>query len=98
VCFVAETAGGDFAGYISAVRAGTVLRICAVEVEAEYRGLGLGKTLTARLVEQADSDKIPHVTIDIPAGQEHFSRALLRENFKPCVQRYCRENTHYAVS
>jgi GNAT superfamily N-acetyltransferase len=87
---VAETAGGDFAGYASAVRSGEILRICAVEVQAEYRGLGLGKALIARVLEQADSEKIPRVIIDLPAGQEHFSRALLREDFKPSVQRYCR--------
>jgi ribosomal protein S18 acetylase RimI-like enzyme len=90
LCFVAETAGGEFAGYISAVRADTVLRICAVEVQAEYRGLGLGKALLSRLLEQTDSEKIPHVIIDLPAGQGHFARALLRENFNPRVQRYCR--------
>ena len=92
---VAETAGGEFAGYASAVRSSTahsgqILRICAVEVQAEYRGLGLGKALTSRLLEQADREKIPRVIIDLPAGQEHFSRALLREDFKPSVQRYCR--------
>jgi len=97
ICFVAETAGGEFAGYISAVRGGAahggvILRICAVEVQAEYRGLGLGKALTSRVLEQADREKIPRVIIDLPAGQEHFSRALLREDFKPCVQRYCRGN------
>jgi len=92
---VAETAGGDFAGYASAVRSsavhsGQILRICAVEVQAEYRGLGLGTALIARVLEQADSEKISRVIIDLPAGQEHFSRALLREDFKPCVQRYYR--------
>jgi GNAT superfamily N-acetyltransferase len=96
ICFAAETAGGDFAGYASAVRSGgaahgdSALRICAVEVQAEYRGLGLGKALIARVLEQADSEKIPRVIIDLPAGQEHFSRALLREDFKPGVQRYIR--------
>jgi len=90
VCFAAETAGEEFAGYISAVRSGEILRVCAVEVHAEYRGLGLGKALIARILEQADREKIPHVIIDLPAGQEHFSRALLREDFKPCVQRYYR--------
>jgi len=90
VCFVAETAGGEFAGYISGARNGNILRICAVAVQPEYRGLGLGKALVARVLEQADREKIPHVSIDLPAGQEHFSRALLREDFKPCVQRYYR--------
>jgi len=90
ICFVAETARGEFAGYISAARADTVLRVCALEVQAEYRGLGLGKALLDRLLEQADSEKFPPVIIDLPTGQGHFSRALLRGNFTPCVQRYCR--------
>ena len=93
ICFVAETAGGEFAGYISAARVDTIFRICALEVQAEYRGLGLGKSLLDRLLEQADSEKIPPVIIDLPAGQGHFARALLRENFTPCVQRYCRYPT-----
>jgi ribosomal protein S18 acetylase RimI-like enzyme len=96
LCFVAETSGGEFAGYINAVRGGTadneVLRVCTVEVQTEYRGLGLGKALLTRLLEHADIEKIPHIIIDIPAGQEHFSRALLRENFRPSIQRFCRKN------
>jgi GNAT superfamily N-acetyltransferase len=103
LCFVAETAGGEFAGYISAVRSGNTrgnttydsesLHIRAIEVQAEYRGLGVGKALIGRLLEQADSEKIHRVVIDLPAGQDHFARALLRENFKPGVQRYYREKS-----
>jgi ribosomal protein S18 acetylase RimI-like enzyme len=89
-CFVAETAGGEFAGYISAVRNDTTLRICAIEVHAEYRGLGVGKALISHLIEQADSEKISCIIIDLPTGQDHFARALLRENFKLSVQRFCR--------
>ena len=105
VCFVAETAGGEFAGYINAVlkndnadpnngnaQGGTTLVICAVEVQAEYRGLGLGKALVSRLLEYADHAGIPRIIIDLPAGQDHFSRALLREDFKLSLQRYCRES------
>jgi GNAT superfamily N-acetyltransferase len=105
VCFVAETAGGEFAGYISAlrsgaaVRGGATLRICGVEVQVEYRGLGLGKALTSRLLEQADAvtaapgGQVHHIIIDIPtgSGMEHFARVLLREGFNPCVQRFHRE-------
>jgi GNAT superfamily N-acetyltransferase len=89
---VAETAGEEFAGYISAALANGFLSICAVEVQPEYRGLGLGKALIARLLEQADKQKISNITIDLPAGQEHFSHVLLRENFKPSVQRFCRNS------
>ena len=92
ISFVALTAGGEFAGYLSAKRTSdTLLRVCALETEQEYRGLGLGKTLIARLLEKADNQNITNVIIDLPAGQEFFSRALLREAFKPCVTRYHRE-------
>jgi hypothetical protein len=53
--------------------------------------LGLGKALVTRLVEQADSEKIPHITVDIPAWQEHFSRVLLRDGFELYTQRYWRK-------
>jgi ribosomal protein S18 acetylase RimI-like enzyme len=90
MCFVAETAGGEFAGYINADGSDACLRVCAVEVQPEYRGLGLGKTLTGLLLEKADSRKISQITIDLPAGMEYFARALLREDFRPSVQRYKR--------
>jgi ribosomal protein S18 acetylase RimI-like enzyme len=91
MCFVAETAGGEFAGYICADGSDDCLRVCAVEVKPEYRGLGLGKTLTGLLLEKADSRKISQITIDLPVGREYFSRALLREDFRPSVQRYTRQ-------
>jgi GNAT superfamily N-acetyltransferase len=92
ICLVAETAGGEFAGYISAVyTAPSFIHIRALEVRPEYRGLGLGETLLARLLEKADSKNIPRVSIDLPIGAEHFSRALVRESFQPCVRRFCRD-------
>jgi ribosomal protein S18 acetylase RimI-like enzyme len=91
ICFVAETAGGEFAGYINADGSDTRLRVCAVEVQPEYRGLGLGKTLTGLLLEKADSRKISQITIDLPAGMEYFARALLREDFRPSVQQFKRK-------
>jgi GNAT superfamily N-acetyltransferase len=91
ISFVALTAGGEFAGYISAqMMQDNLLRICALEAEQEYRGLGLGKTLISMLLDKADSRNIANVIIDLPSEQEFFSRALLRESFKPCVIRYCR--------
>jgi len=90
--FVAQTSGGDFAAYICAERMSeTLLRICALETEQEYRGLGLGKELVSMLLEKSDKLGIPDVVIDLPAEQEFFSRALLRESFKPRVTRYYRE-------
>jgi ribosomal protein S18 acetylase RimI-like enzyme len=91
ISYVALTAGGEFAGYISAqMMSDTLLRVCALETEREYRGMGLGKTLVSMLLEQADGRNIANVIIDIPVEQEFFSRALLRESFKPRVSRYYR--------
>ncbi|MCL2558351.1 MAG: GNAT family N-acetyltransferase [Treponema sp.] len=92
LCCVAETASGDFAGYASSARGKDgALRICALEARAEYRGLGLGKQMLARLLERADELKIARVTIDLPEGQKYFSRALWREFFKPRAQRFSRD-------
>ena len=91
LCVAAETAGGEFAGYISAVfESPSRLHIHALEVRPEYRGLGLGGSLLARLLEKADAGHVSRVSADLPGGMEHFARALIRESFKPCVQRYCR--------
>ena len=106
ICVAVETAAGEFAGYISSALlsacdnpSAVTLQITALEIKPEYRGLGLGKGLLSRLLEKADSwadyakdsaRKISSVTFDLPAGQEYFSRVLLRESFKPCVQRFCR--------
>jgi len=93
ISFVAETADGEFAGFLCAISSGLesekFLQISAIVVKPEYRGLGIGKALVEHLLKQADAKKAP-VIIDIPAGQENFSRALLRENFKPCITRYYR--------
>ena len=88
--FVAETSAGEFAGYVCAAGGDGFLRICAVEVRQEYRGLGLGKTLLTRFLENAVGRNFPNILIDLPAGMEHFSRVLLREDFRPVIQRYCR--------
>ena len=90
ISFVAETSAGEFAGYVCAAGGDGFLRICAVEVKQEYRGLGLGKTLVTRLLEHAGSRNFPDIQIDLPSGMEHFSRVLLRENFRPVMQRYSR--------
>jgi len=96
MCIVAESAGGEFAAYIcAAIRAAPAeasgLHVAALEVKPEYRGLGLGKALLARLLEQADSRNISRISIDLPAEFENFSRVLSREQFQPLVTRYCRE-------
>jgi len=90
LAFVAESANGDFSGFICAVKdAPSTLRVYAIEVKPEYRGLGLGKALLSKLLEKAGGQKF-RVTVDLPSGSEHFARALHLEEFKPCVQRFVR--------
>jgi len=88
--FSAEASGGELAGSVSAKYNGSFLHINSLEVKNEYQGMGLGKTLLARLLEKADEQKLD-VTIDLPAETDFFSRALLLENFKPLMQRFKRE-------
>jgi len=89
-CFIAENANGEFAGFICAANSGSShIKINQLEVKPEYRGMGIGKTLLAKLLEKADEQKLS-VTIDLPAGTEYFSRALFLEEFKPCLQRFVR--------
>jgi ribosomal protein S18 acetylase RimI-like enzyme len=88
IFLVAETGSGEFAGYVSGCRSGTVLRIAALEVRPEYRGLGVGEALLIRFLERIDSRNVSEVQIDLPAGVEGFSRVLVRESFKPQSTRY----------
>jgi len=93
MCIVAENSGGEFAAYICAASSESGgLHVNALEVKPEYRGLGLGKTLLGRLLEQADSKNISSVSIDLPAESEIFSRVLSREDFQPVVTRYRRKS------
>ncbi|MDR2019295.1 MAG: GNAT family N-acetyltransferase [Treponema sp.] len=87
LALTAETGGGDFAAYVSSVWKGDVLRICALEVLPEYRGLGLGEALLASFCEKLE-DRAPVLTLDLPVQFEGFSRVLLRHNFKPRMIRY----------
>lgn len=88
VSLVAETGNGEFAGYVSGCRNGTVLWITALEVRPEYRGLGIGEALLTRLLEKVDPRSVSDVLIDLPAGAEGFSRVLVREAFSPRSTRY----------
>jgi GNAT superfamily N-acetyltransferase len=94
---VAETGHGDFAAYVSSIRRGSVLHITALEVNPEYRGLGLGESLLSRLVSLIDPQQISTVLVDIPGDAEGFSRVLLRENFKPYSCRYSLKLTRQPV-
>jgi len=87
---IAENASGDFAGFIAAKSdTASHLRIFALEVRPEYRGMGLGKALLAKMLKRADEQKLT-VTVDLPVGADYFARALHLEGFRACVQRYVR--------
>jgi len=88
VCFIAESASGEFSGFICAVKnTSSHLQIRLLEVKPEFRGLGLGKALLAKLLEKTQNCGFC-ITIDLPAGIDFFSRSLHLENFKPSVQRF----------
>jgi ribosomal protein S18 acetylase RimI-like enzyme len=94
---VAETGNGEFAGYVAASRQGETLRIHALEVLSEYRGLGIGEDLLTRFIGEArrllsarSGAKAPlQILIDLPAGSEGFSQVLYRDSFKAYMVRYC---------
>jgi GNAT superfamily N-acetyltransferase len=91
---VVETGSGDFAGYIAASRRDHILRIHALEVRSEYRGLGIGEGLLARFIEEARRQFAAgagslQILIDLPMGSEGFSPVLYRDSFKPYAVRYC---------
>jgi ribosomal protein S18 acetylase RimI-like enzyme len=86
--FTAETGCGEFVAYISAVLLNSVLRIIALEVKSEYRGLGIGEALLSNLLEKSTAKNAAEVIIDLPAAPEGFSRVLYRKDFKPLVTRY----------
>jgi GNAT superfamily N-acetyltransferase len=88
LALVAETGGGDFAGYIATTCIGDTLYIHALEVKAEYRGLGIGETLFSRLLDTLDHAVLSRVSIDLPVEVAWFSRVLLRKSFKPWVTHY----------
>jgi GNAT superfamily N-acetyltransferase len=91
LALVAETGGGDFSGYVAGGGTVPVLRVFALEVKPEYRGLGVGETLLNRFLEKAREGPYSRVTMDLPFTAESFSRELLRETFKPYAVRYCLE-------
>lgn len=85
---VAETARGDFAAFALAVRDGTSLKLAALDVRAEYRGLGVGEELLIRLLDSLDAAEAESLTIDLPTASEPFSRVLIREGFRVFETRY----------
>jgi len=87
VFLIAETASGEFCGYICAVNNEPYLRITRLEVKPEYRGMGIGKILLSKLLEKTGEKS---VIFDLSADFEYFSRTLHFENFRPVMQRFVR--------
>ncbi|MCL2180745.1 MAG: GNAT family N-acetyltransferase [Treponema sp.] len=85
----AETADGGNAGTIKAAIVNMVLHIETLEVKPEYRGMGIGKTLLAKIIEKAEEENLD-VTIDLPEETDFFKRSLLLENFEPVTQKFIR--------
>jgi GNAT superfamily N-acetyltransferase len=93
----AKTGSGDFVGYIAAFRQGGVLRIYALEVLSDYRGLGIGESLLSQFVEEARRQfagsvktRAPlRILIDLPNESTGFSQVLYRDSFTPYAVRYC---------
>lgn len=88
----AETARGDFAGYIAAVpeyrnTPEGQLRI-AVDVAPEFQGLGVGERLLEELIEGLRDGPFAAVDIELPRSFDPFSRVLARCGFVPVSTRY----------
>ncbi|MDR0390237.1 MAG: GNAT family N-acetyltransferase [Spirochaetaceae bacterium] len=86
----AESSGGAFAAQISAAREGGLVRIELLEVNPEYRGLGLGKKLLSRFLELLDADGDFRVVLELPAASDVFAAALRREKFTPVLSTWRR--------
>jgi len=87
-CLVAETASGDFCGYIRADKTGDCLKITRLQVKPEYRGMGIGKTLLAKFLEKTAGQS---AVFDLPANSGFFSRVLHIEGFKPVMERFVKQ-------
>ncbi|MDR0643477.1 MAG: GNAT family N-acetyltransferase [Treponema sp.] len=87
---LAEAAERGIAGFAAALRQGSA-SCCrlVVEIKPEYRGLGLGSELCARMVDfLKNSHGTETVYIDVPVESDGFSRYLIRSSFSPTLTRY----------
>ncbi|MDR0553365.1 MAG: GNAT family N-acetyltransferase [Treponema sp.] len=85
LALVAESGAGEFAAYAVAdnfPEESALLRITALEVQPEYRGLGIGESLLTGMIERL-RERGRAVVIELPVKSEGFSRVLLRESFAP---------------
>ncbi len=88
ISWVAEDIDGGFAGYILAKIEEADIKITALEVVPDYRGMGIGEALLNHVIAQIDKEKISRVLIDIPVNSESFSKVLYRNAFAPYETRY----------
>ncbi len=88
VALVAETARGDFAAFALAIGPAPLFKLVALEVAPEYRGLGVGEDLLARMLGACRSLGGRSLVLDLPASSEAFARVLAREGFAPFETRY----------
>ena len=87
---IAESSGGEFAGYIFGYLAlyDPLLYIQNLEVKPEFRGLGVGEALLVKFLESLNTYEVEDVFLDLPFWAGGFSRVLQRESFKPYTTRY----------
>jgi GNAT superfamily N-acetyltransferase len=89
LALIAESGGGEFAGYICAMKEETGVQINNLEVKPEYRGLGIGEALLIHLLEKLKPAETKRVYLDLPSSAGDFSRVLAREGFETYLTKYC---------
>jgi len=92
LAFIAESVNGETAGLIKGEIIDSVFHINIINVKPEYQGLGLGKTLLSKIIEEADKRKL-EIMAEVPFEVEFFTRSLYLENFKPVSQKFIRHIT-----
>ncbi|MDR2901216.1 MAG: GNAT family N-acetyltransferase [Treponema sp.] len=88
ISWIAENNEGEFSAYILAKKEGTRIRIIALEVLPEYRGMGIGEVLLNHFVDNIDTEQYSRILIDVPINSESFSKVLFRKDFSPYETRY----------
>ena len=85
---VAETARGEIAGAAVSARLGGAEKIVGLDVLPDFRGLGIGEELLARLIETVLPRGAAALLLDLPASADSFSRVLYRDGFEPYETRF----------
>jgi ribosomal protein S18 acetylase RimI-like enzyme len=88
ISWIAENSSGDFAAYILAKNEETCIRIIALEVLPEYRGMGIGEALLNHFIAHINNENVSSILIDVPVNADGFSKVLFRDGFAPYKTRY----------